>query len=500
MQKRHYKTILFFIVATILVTLGIQGYFNYKNYQIDKQQFINEAQIGLDNAVNTYYADLAEENILGFSFSQGPEEMDVQKLDSIFSTLDKNYITHPGKTDSVMVEVLEGGDMQAISIFSGDSGSNHDTLFKKLQIDGTTRKNMVRWSMTQDTFNENPLASLTTRVIYAIATDSLQLPVLNKMVAAELQRKNITASYSLIYKPDAGSEQILKTGSVAKNALETASTSSYLPLGSTLKMAISNSTLAILKRNTIGLLLSLIFVVSVIACLLYLFKIINRQKQLAEVKNDLISNITHEFKTPLATIGAAMEGIQVFNKNNDPEKTMKYASVSMSQVEKLNGMVEKLLETATLDSEQLKLNFEAVDIVQLLDTIAARERLNVPDKQLRFSTKEPTLIYEVDTFHFENAINNIVDNALKYGGNEINISLIRKNNAIEISITDNGRDLTAAQGKQIFDKFYRVPKGNTHNIKGFGIGLYYTKVIVEKHGGTISVQTQPTNFTIVLPL
>ena len=230
-----------------------------------------------------------------------------------------------------------------------------------------------------------------------------------------------------------------------------------------------------------------------------MLKIIRQQKQLAEVKNDLISNITHEFKTPLATIGAAVEGIQTFNEANDPEKNKRYAKISEVQVHKLTGMVEKLLETATLDSEQLQLNKEPTDLVALLQNTTNKEAFLASGKNLLFTTNESELMHDIDVFHFENALNNLIDNAIKYGGNIIEMSLKRTTGNIEITISDGGNGLTTAESKQIFEKFYRVPKGNTHDVKGFGIGLYYTKKIVEKHDGTISVSVKPTTFTIQLP-
>jgi signal transduction histidine kinase len=265
-----------------------------------------------------------------------------------------------------------------------------------------------------------------------------------------------------------------------------------------------------------------LLVASVIICLLYLLRIIKRQKQLAEVKNDLISNITHEFKTPLATMGIAMEAIQKFNAENDSEKNIRYAKISREQVDKLNMMVEKLLETATLDSENLELNFETYNLVELLQLASQNEAFSMGDKTISFSScastdaigfgrrlsaedsgdmrTEEDIPYSIDVFHFENAINNIIDNAIKYGGKDISVEIVKQNNSIEITISDSGTSLTEVHKKQIFEKFYRVPKGNTHDVKGFGIGLYYSKKIIEKHNGTIDLSIKPnTRFKITLP-
>lgn len=236
-----------------------------------------------------------------------------------------------------------------------------------------------------------------------------------------------------------------------------------------------------------------------IGSLLYLLHIIQQQKQLAEIKNDFISNMTHEFKTPIATIGVAMESIQHFNASNDPEKTKKYVEMSSQQVSKLNLMVEKLLETATINSEALTLNKQETNMVLLLEAIHQKYVATHVEKKLLFEPKEENIWISLDAFHIENALDNIVDNAIKYGGDTIKITIQKLKSGVEVIISDSGNTLTKTQVAQIFEKFYRVPKGNTHDVKGFGIGLYYTKVIIEKHEGSIVVTTNPTQFKILLP-
>ena len=230
-------------------------------------------------------------------------------------------------------------------------------------------------------------------------------------------------------------------------------------------------------------------------------KVIKHQKQLAEVKNDLISNITHEFKTPIATIGVALESISNFNGIDDKAKTQKYIGMSSEQLSKLNTMVEKLLETATLDSDNLKLNKESANMVELMTSLTNRYKIRFTDKTFNESYKVDQLMANVDLFHLENALNNILDNAVKYGGDIISVDLLPRDNTFEIHISDNGNNLSKANKDKIFEKFYRVPKGNTHDVKGFGIGLYYTKTIVEKHGGLIDIDlsNQLTTFKITLP-
>jgi two-component system phosphate regulon sensor histidine kinase PhoR len=235
--------------------------------------------------------------------------------------------------------------------------------------------------------------------------------------------------------------------------------------------------------------------------LFYLLKIIKHQKQIAEVKNDFISNITHEFKTPIATIGVALESIKNFNVINDTEKTKSYIDISNSQLVKLNVMVEKLLETASLDSENLQLSKERSNVTDLIQLLVNKHSLELTEKSLSFKGSESDIYANIDAFHFENAINNIIDNAIKYGGQNINIILKSIPNGFTLSIADNGTSMNNVNKDKIFEKFYRIPKGNTHDVKGFGIGLYYAKKIIEKHNGVIhlDLDNQRTTFKITIP-
>jgi two-component system phosphate regulon sensor histidine kinase PhoR len=235
--------------------------------------------------------------------------------------------------------------------------------------------------------------------------------------------------------------------------------------------------------------------------LFYLLKVIRQQKELATIKNDLISNITHEFKTPIATVSSAIEALQNFNALEDKEKTKKYLLMSAVQLKKLHQMVEKLLETATLDSEQLILNKETSNIIETIEQLVVKYQFLHAEKEISLIFNAQPAYLNIDNFHFENALSNLIDNAIKYGGHQIKITVNIILNTTEISVTDTGNGIEKHQQEKIFDKFYRIPKGNTHNVKGFGIGLYYSKKIIEKHKGTLSVSSAKNNtiFKIILP-
>jgi len=528
MQSKHYKVILYFIISVIAITFATQIYWTYKNYQSGKQTLINDIQVSLDNAVDRYYSELAQENTFGF-FSDSIKLMPNRfpKASQYHSLRTKGLLD----TSLIDLDSINLNSLTSITIYDDEndsfkesltiSSNGKDTLIEQYFPFNEQGKDSF-WGRTMDTrlsgllvekdsiysafvsdslsFNVASFQELTSKIILSFMRDTLSFDRMNVLVDDELQRKNIGVDYGMSFTDPTGFIQKSNDHILQNASLRTTSKSAYLPRRSILELSFMNETATILKKNLLGILISFILLSTVVVCLLYLLRIIKAQKQIAEIKNDLISNITHEFKTPIATIHTALEGIQSFNKTGDPEKTSKYLQLSSQQVGKLNTMVEKLLETATLDSNELVLQKEETNLVTLLQQIIAKYRETTPNKTFDFETPSDNIWLTVDSFHFENAIDNLLDNAVKYGGDSIQISFKKQSNSLLITIADSGTGLTKIQANQLFEKFYRVPKGNTHDVKGFGIGLFYTKTIIEKHLGQIQVSIQPnTQFKINLP-
>lgn len=493
MKQLKFQWILNLIIVIIISTIAIQIYWNYKNYETNKQQLINDVQVSLDNAVDSYYANLVKHNTMAFAIELDDENDLTSKttaIDSIIREIDS--ITHDFTTnDSLRINILKNTSNLEM----------HDSNHKyKDSIGWFSEKMIIRTGDNIDSLNQDDFKTLTSKVIYSMTNDSLNIETIDSLLKKELIRKDLDLDYNLVFNSIFDSLEI-KTNNFKEPFLSTQSKSTYLPLSSALEIQFSNVTKTVLKRILVGVLISALLVLGVIACLIYLLKIIKHQKQLAEVKNDLISNITHEFKTPIATIGVALESIKNFNAINDKEKTKSYLNMSEEQLKKLNTMVEKLLETASLDSDKLELKKESVNISDLIKKLTLKHQLQTNSKTIAFNTIHKDVFCHVDVFHFENAINNVLDNAIKYGGESIHVEITQNSIGCTVSISDNENALTEAQKNKIFEKFYRVPKGNTHDIKGFGIGLYYTKKIIENHGGVISLElgNNKKTFNISIP-
>ncbi|MCF6306373.1 MAG: HAMP domain-containing histidine kinase [Flavobacteriaceae bacterium] len=492
MNNFKYKQILYFISIVILLTIGVQGYWSYKNYQSEKQHFIADVQTCLDNAVDAYYTKIAKENTRAYILDSIPSDslfmnINIKKFlsegDSIPSSFERLHLNDSNNTRKI--SIIKSNSFNG---FNFKPNSNDPTIIYKT-IDSL--KGVI----------PRHLEMLTSKIVVSFSEDSLSLNRIDSLILTELKRKEIRLNYGLYYKNEWGENQKLRRTFINNSELSATTGSTFIMDGSKLQMHYNNNSLILLKRNSISLFISFLLVSSIVFCLIYLLKIIQKQKELAEIKNDLISNITHEFKTPLATISVALEGIQRFNLTNDTEKSKKYAEMSKTEVDKLTFMVEKLLETATLDSNNLQLNLEETNLVSLVEKVSAINPELTNGKEITFTSNKEECLVNIDRFHFENAFNNIIDNAIKYGGNKIEVSLEISNSEVIISIKDNGKGLSKQQASKIFEKFYRVPKGNTHDVKGFGIGLYYSKNIIEKHGGSIRVAVEDgTEFRIVVPI
>ena len=480
----------------MLVTVGIQVYRNVQNYQLNKQRLVNDVQLALDTSVEAYYADIAKTEMISFSRLIGSDES--VNPTSFNGTSSWVSIDSSGVTAGGSKHITSTLNHNGATFLVGSTDVKFSDSVTRFPINKITDPNLFNFRGLDTLAN---FRNFTNQIVISMTRDSIDFSRLEAFVNVELERNKLNIPYDLIhYRGDAITGQLNTLKSSSGYDLSANTKSTFLPRDERLEMKFENASLIILRRGMTDLLISLLISVTVIGSLFYLYRIINQQKELAEVKNDLISNITHEFKTPIATIATAIDGIMNFNVEKDHQKTEKYLEISSNQLTKLNHMVEKLLETASLDSDRLMLTFEEVDVIKMLDNLSEKYRLIAQDKHINFHTDFPTKFVQADLFHLENAISNLIDNAVKYGGDNIDITLSGEDQKTEIKVVDDGHKIDKKQRELIFDKFYRVPTGNRHDVKGFGIGLYYAKKIIEKHGGSIflNLDSDKTSFEVAL--
>ena len=224
------------------------------------------------------------------------------------------------------------------------------------------------------------------------------------------------------------------------------------------------------------------------------------------MKNDFINNMTHELKTPISTISLSSEMLLQDSKNS-AEQVKKYAGIIYEENKRLEQQVERVLNVAKLDKNELVLNKEAFDLQELLIQLKENFEAFQPEKtsKLNLNLSESSHILLADPVHLTNVFYNLMDNAVKYSKEDVQISITTKLSSpyLVIEFSDKGIGISKEHQKAIFDKFFRVPTGNIHNVKGFGLGLYYVKLIIEGHKGNIAVKSnvgEGTTFAIRLPL
>ncbi len=254
------------------------------------------------------------------------------------------------------------------------------------------------------------------------------------------------------------------------------------------------------------LLLSVLFILFIILLFYYSISTIFKQKKLSEIKNDFIGNMTHELKTPISTISLACEVLSDDSIEKTKDRTDRYVNMIREENKRLAVLVENVLQTAVLDKGNFKLKPSAIDLHSLIEGAIRNIKVQVEKKNGEITTDFQAEISELigDRTHIQNVIYNLLDNAIKYTPTQplIRISTINTANGIEFCVEDNGVGISRENQKKIFDTLYRVPTGNVHDVKGFGLGLSYVKAIIDKHGGYVRVESDPghgSRFYVQLP-
>lgn len=250
----------------------------------------------------------------------------------------------------------------------------------------------------------------------------------------------------------------------------------------------------LIMKSWLPLLSSFLLILTVIFCFAYAIHIIIRQKKISEIKNDFINNMTHEFKTPISTVSLACEALQDPSLNGSGDFRQRYLRIISDENARLGTQVEKVLQMATLDKKVYKLHIETMSMHGVIEKAIHHLHLQVEKNQATivtdFAAENPQV--EGDKVHLTNIIFNLLDNANKYslGNPHITIRTYNKLQGIVIRISDQGIGISKDAVQKVFEKFYRVPTGNLHDVKGFGLGLAYVKTMVEAHGGTIAVSSE----------
>lgn len=341
--------------------------------------------------------------------------------------------------------------------------------------------------------------------------------ILDSLLRNELKEKGLEypIEYAIGNKYTNGPMQFLSSTSMDKNTKKKLFTTKYAAVlfpndvyqnGQQLLLYFYNSDYHIFKGIWLNILGSLFMIGIVFYCFYIAVTNIIKQKKMAEIKNDFINNMTHEFKTPISTISLACEVLAEGNKNTNTPAMNRYLGIIRDENKRLGSQVEKVLQTALLDRGDLKMKMADINLHDVLESAIHNIK---PQFELKngFVSLEANATFDTvkaDMVHISNIVFNLMDNAMKYNNTTPELKIVTENilGGIQIKFIDNGLGISEEAQKLIFDKFYRVPTGNLHDVKGFGLGLSYVKKMIEEHSGYIKVKSkigQGSTFELFLP-
>ena len=338
--------------------------------------------------------------------------------------------------------------------------------------------------------------------------------LIDSLIKENLKKTGIKTNYEFgIYDPFTNQMILQKSGKYPKELLTESFAYNLAVSGNTfyvpekLLIYFPNEQQFIIRKIWKLLSISIILFFIIIISFYVTIQTIFRQKKLSEMKNDLINNMTHEFKTPISTIALACEALRDRDIQKSEEMYNNYISVISDENKRLGGMAEQILQQAVFNKGKMTLKKELLNINQIIDDAVNRKQLEVQSKEgtIRVQKNATSVMVSGDKTHLTNVMINLIDNAIKYTLDtpEIDIETLNKNGSVLIRVSDKGIGISKSNQKKIFEKLYRVHTGNVHNFKGFGLGLNYVKIIVELHGGNVSVNSETgkgSTFTINLPL
>lgn len=271
------------------------------------------------------------------------------------------------------------------------------------------------------------------------------------------------------------------------------------------RLTINDKTRFIFKRIAIPILFSIFLVAFTAVSFWLLYRNLLRQHRLAEIKNEFISNITHELKTPIATVSVAIEALRSFNANHDPARTKEYLDISANELQRLSLLVDKVLKLSMFEKREIDLQYELLDMKSVVQEVTSSLRLQFEKHHALLNvTSEGDTTLEGDRLHLVSVVFNLLDNAIKYSNDapKIDVAIVGNDSYLNLIIKDSGIGIPEEYRGRIFEKFFRVPTGNLHNAKGYGLGLSYVAHVVNRHKGTIDVESisgDGSKFIISLP-
>jgi two-component system phosphate regulon sensor histidine kinase PhoR len=534
MRIKQFKIAIILVSVVIVSLIALQLYWINNALEVQRQQFENNVNAALHQVVYKLEKKATAAKITRrLNLRRQPNSIIGGKKDFNRSTNiginEKIKVSNPADyfklnvmeqitTDSNGILKTQTREKSILGLDTAGSlnyalGSNNiANIFNFQSID--TSKPSMSWFNKKREFVDNIFDELVSVNIYNDYLEKIDTNMVDSLLKVELHDQNVKLKYEFGILKFSRSKFVYPK----KQELITPLTESKYKINlsfnnvflepSVLTILFPGEDKFILKSSWFMLTGSLVVILTIIAGYYYTFSTILEQKKISLIKNDFINNMTHEFKTPISTISLACDVLSDKSIAISQNKLDKYLKVISDENKRLSLLVENVLQTAILEKGKINLNFEKIEINHLIESAITNLKLQLAKKEAVVHTNfyKDEVYIEGDKVHLTNVINNLIDNALKYSSLNRTIEIKIKTQVIPqgvvLEIEDNGIGISKDNQKRIFENLYRVPTGNIHNVKGFGLGLSYVKAIIEKHFGSISVYSdidKGSCFRVFLP-
>jgi two-component system phosphate regulon sensor histidine kinase PhoR len=467
MNARRIRLIIGLMTAALLGIIGLQIYWIDWNIRLNEEQFDKNVFAALNKVAGK-----------------------LQYLETVSALEDMNQ--------------SQGGTQRAINI---------DSLPNPVGMGGTFEDNVTMWEYMKvmQLLDAKPLAE---RVPLDVLAQSVHDEIMSRGIQAEFQYgvySKARNSYVIVndhFVVEDPGPQITHGGAptLYNSPYKVALFTQDMESPGYLSLYFPNRTRLVLASVLPTLILSVVFTGIILFCFWYTIQVIFRQKKLSEMKNDFINNMTHEFKTPIATISLAADSIGSPMIMSHPDKIKRFVDIIRQENRRMNSQVERVLQMAMIDKKDFQLSLDDLNLHEVIQQAVDNFSLQVEkrDGSLRVDLQAKRPVIEGDATHIASIIHNLLDNANKYSPDTPDITIGTRDvpMGVEISVTDKGIGISKDARKHIFDKFYRVHTGNIHDVKGFGLGLSYVKAIMIAHKGLVDVKSEPgkgSTFTLTFP-
>lgn len=470
---KKYKILLASIVLTIAGIIVVLGFWLFGSYFGHKQFFLGMTEHELFDVVQDFYSENEE---------QIQKENQNQRKDRI----DRLSIAFKEKYPQINVDTIK-------SIFENQNYNRKNDRQTGSDSTGNSKNKMSRhfissYVVRTINWNEATIDSLQIRLEKSLRERDMYSPFILQISNLPDEEERNKDFYHQRYKESKSRPIVIDQ-----------SEKLYL------EVDFINPTVYLLRQIFWQLLFSLILIIALIGTFWTLLVTIRKQNQLAKMRKAFVNNMTHELKTPVSTVMAAIESIQRYGAKDDKERMNRYLSISRQELEHLSDMIERVLQVDVAETNGVLLEKTWFDLEILIDESMENAKLFAKKEvDIQKTITGDSFQIFADQAHIKNVINNLLDNAIKYAGDQvkINIALSENGDRYTLSVQDNGIGIPKAYQKGVFDLFFRVPSGNIHNVKGFGLGLAYVKQIVQQHQGTIDLSSEEavgSTFVIDLP-